>query len=169
MVSWLPGDYNLDTQIPVLSFQWSPQHWTSRCSWTTAPRSLLHSWCWPRFLGAEVQEHLEAQGWGPHCCTTLVLSVLLTENMFKKERESPFLDSRFVLWCRMIREQSIVSPRHVPKEFSDTFAWIFSPCFFATLSPDFHDCLGEKSVFLASVAIASPVCLVDHVAACDGC
>ena len=48
-----------------LVYSSSPQPWASRCSWTTTPRSLHHYLCWPLFLGAEVQEHLEAQGWRP--------------------------------------------------------------------------------------------------------
>ena len=41
------------------------QPWASRCSWTTTARSLHHHLYRPGFLGVEVQEHLEAQGWGP--------------------------------------------------------------------------------------------------------
>ena len=29
------------------------------------PEAFHHHLCWPGFLGVEVQEYLEAQGWGP--------------------------------------------------------------------------------------------------------
>ena len=45
------------TQFIAVIYTSGPQPWASR--------SLHHHLCWPGFLGVEVQEHLEAQGWRP--------------------------------------------------------------------------------------------------------
>ena len=42
-----------------------PQHWASRCHWTSTLRNPDQQRWWQRLLGVVVQEHLEAQGWGP--------------------------------------------------------------------------------------------------------
>ena len=42
-----------------------PEPWASRCSWTSTPTNPGQQRWWWRLLGVVVQEHLEAQGWGP--------------------------------------------------------------------------------------------------------
>ena len=52
------------SKAPVL-YSSGLQPWASRCSWTSTPRNPGQQRWWWRFLGVVVQEHLEAQGWGP--------------------------------------------------------------------------------------------------------